>query len=136
MRTGQTKVLRVVATLDVGRAINPSNIEGQVHGAIQMGLGYALTESLVWDKTTGEIMNQSFLDYKIFTAADMPKIDVIILESYDPSGPYGVKGVGEQPIIPTAAAVANAVNDAIGVSIRDLPLSSEKIYGRLRDIPD
>ena len=127
VKTGQTKVLRIVAALDVGKAINPANIEGQVHGSIQMGVGYALSECLKWNEA-GEIINPSFLDYKLIAALDMPKIDVIILESPDPSGPYGAKGVGEQPVVPTAAAVLNAVNDAIGVSIRDLPATSEKIY--------
>lgn len=131
VKTGQTKVLRIVAALDVGKAINPANIEGQVHGAIQMGLGYALSEYLQWNEQTGEIMNPSFLDYKLIAAPDMPKIDVIILESPDPSGPYGAKGVGEQPVVPTAAAVVNAINDAVGVSIRELPATSEKIH---RDI--
>lgn len=134
LNTGRTKVVRIVAALDVGKAINPSNIEGQVHGSIQMGLGFAISECLNWDKSTGEVLNSSFLDYKIFTAPDMPKIDVIILESPDPSGPYGAKGVGEQAILPTAAAIANAINDAVGISIRDLPLTSEKLYRRLQSV--
>lgn len=130
--TGQTRVLRIVATLDVGRAINPGNVEGQVQGSIQMGVGYALTEQLQWNRRTGEIMNPSFLDYKLIAAPDMPKVDVIILESPDPSGPYGAKGVGEQAVVPTAAAVLNAINDATGVSIRDLPATPEKVYSQLR----
>jgi xanthine dehydrogenase molybdenum-binding subunit len=126
--TGQTKVVRIVAALDVGKAINPGNIEGQVHGSIQMGVGYALCEHLQWNEQTGEIMNPSFLDYKLIAAPDMPKVDVIILESPDSSGPYGAKGVGEQAVVPTAAAVLNAINDAVGVSIRELPASSEKVH--------
>ncbi len=133
VRTGLTKVVRIVAVLDVGKAISSSRIEGQVHGALQMGLGYALSECLVWNAETGEIMNSSFLDYKMFTASDMPKIDVVILESQDPSGPFGIKGVGEQATVPTAAAIANAINDAIGLSIRDLPLTAEKIYRRFHN---
>jgi CO/xanthine dehydrogenase Mo-binding subunit len=129
-------VVKIVAALDVGRAINPANIEGQVHGAIHMGVGSALSEFLSWDKSTGKIRNPSFLDYKVYGAPDMPKIDVIILESPDPSGPYGVRGVGEQPTLPTAAAVANAVSDAIGVSIRDLPLTSERIYRHIYNLPE
>jgi xanthine dehydrogenase molybdenum-binding subunit len=135
-QTGRTKVLRIVAALDVGRAINPANIEGQVHGAIHMGLGSALSEFLSWDKSTGKIQNSSFLDYKVFTAPDMPKIDVIILEYPDPSGPYGAKGVGEQATLPTAAAVANAVSDAVGVSLRELPLTSERVYRRIHNLPE
>jgi xanthine dehydrogenase molybdenum-binding subunit len=128
VKTGQTKVLRLVAALDVGKAINPANIEGQVQGSIQMGVGYALSEYLQWNAQSGEIMNPSFLDYKLIAAPDMPKVDVIILESPDPFGPYGAKGVGEQAVVPTAAAVLNAINDAVGVSIRDLPATSEKVY--------
>jgi len=133
VRTGRTKVLRIVAALDVGKAINPANIEGQVHGSIHMGLGFAISEYLAWNTGTGQIANPSFLDYKVFTAPDMPEIDVIILESPDPSSPYGIRGVGEQATLPTAPAIANAINDAIGLSIRDLPFTSEKIYKRLHD---
>ena len=135
-QTGCVKVVKIVAALDVGNIINSSSIEGQVHGSLQMALGYALSESLVWNAENGEIMNPSFLDYKVFTALDMPKIEIVILESHDPSSPFGIKGVGEQATVPTAAAIANAINDAIGYSIRDLPLTSEKIYKRLHSQPD
>lgn len=130
--TGQVKVLRIVAVHDVGRAINPTLVEGQVEGALQMGIGYALTEELLFDKVTGKPLNPSFLDYKILTAKDMPEIEVIIIEPVDPTGPYGAKAVGEAACIPTAAAIANAVYNAIGIRCRELPITPEKILKALK----
>jgi xanthine dehydrogenase molybdenum-binding subunit len=129
LETGQVRPLRVVAAHDVGRAINPMSVEGQFEGGIQMGLGYALTEEvLVGD---GRVRNPDFLDYRLHTAADMPKIESVIVETDDPEGPFGAKGVGEMGTNPTAAAVVNAVYDAVGVWITGLPITGEKVLRAL-----
>ena len=129
--TGRVKVLKFVAVHDAGRVINPSGLDGQIHGAIQQGLGYALTENLQVEK--GRTLNPSFLDYKMFTFMDMPKdIEVHYVETNDPAGPYGAKGVSEAGLIPIPAAVANAVADATGARIHSLPISPEKILAAIK----
>ncbi len=129
--TGQVRVLRLVAAHDVGRAINPMYVEGQIEGGAMMGLGYALTEELLIEN--GRIRNPTFLDYRVPTPMDMPPIESIIVETDDPDGPFGAKGVGEMGITPTAAAIANAVYDAIGVRINSLPITPEKVLRALRE---
>jgi xanthine dehydrogenase molybdenum-binding subunit len=131
--TGQVKVLKIVAAHDCGRAINPLICEGQVEGGIQFGLGYALTEGLIVDDTTGKALNPTFLDYKIFSARDMPRIEVILVESIEPTGPYGAKGIGEPPLVPTAPAIANAIYNAVGVRINEIPMTPEKVLKALRE---
>jgi len=128
--TGLVKVSRVVSVQDVGKAINPSIVEGQIEGAIAQGLGYALTEELVIGKE-GRPLNPTFLDYKLFTSTDMPDVQVILVESMDPIGPFGAKGVGEASLIPVAPAVANAIYDAIGVQIKELPITPERVLRAL-----
>ena len=130
--TGLVKVLNIWSAHDVGRAINPQNIEGQIEGGIQMGLGFALTEEIVLDH--GKTLNPSFTDYKLFTSADMPKIKPLIVEVSEPLGPFGARGVGEATTIPTAGAVANAVYDAIGARIKELPLSPEKVLTAIKEM--
>ncbi|MFQ6014249.1 MAG: xanthine dehydrogenase family protein molybdopterin-binding subunit [Anaerolineae bacterium] len=130
--TGQVQVLRVVAAHDVGRAINPMYIEGQVEGGVQMGVGYALTEELQVQE--GRALNPSFLDYRLPTALDMPQVETIIVETGDPEGPFGAKGVAETGISPVAAAVANAVYDAVGVRINSLPITPEKVLRALKGL--
>lgn len=130
--TGLVKVLNIWSAHDVGRAINPQNIEGQIEGGIQMGLGFALTEEIVLDN--GKTLNPSFTDYKLFTSADMPKIKPLIVEVSEPLGPFGARGVGEATTIPTAGAVANAVYDAIGARIKELPLSPEKVLTAIKEM--
>lgn len=127
--TGDVRVLRLVCANDVGRAINPMAIEGQIEGGAQMGLGYALTEELLVQD--GRILNPNFLDYRLFTAADMPHIETIIVETDDPGGPFGAKGVGEMGGTPTAAAVANAIYDAIGVRLTKLPMTPERVLAAI-----
>lgn len=129
LETGQVRPLRVIAAHDVGRALNPMAVEGQIEGGIQMGLGYALTEEVLVEE--GRVRNPDFLDYRLFTAADMPEIETIIVESDDPEGPFGAKGVGEMGTNAVAAAVANAVYDAIGVRITSLPITGEKVLRAL-----
>lgn len=127
--TGKVRVLRLVCANDVGRAINPMAVEGQIEGGAQMGLGYALTEELLVKE--GRVMNPDFLDYRLFTAADMPEIETVIVETDDPMGPFGAKGVGEMGGTPTAAAIANAVYDAVGVRINTLPMTPERVLKAL-----
>jgi CO/xanthine dehydrogenase Mo-binding subunit len=123
--TGCVRVLNIWAAHDVGKAVNPMNVEGQIEGGVQMGLGFALTEEIV--RENGKTLNPSFLDYKLFTAVDMPKIKSITVEVPEPLGPFGARGIGEATTIPTAAAVANAVFNAVGVRMKELPMTPERI---------
>ncbi|OGQ11112.1 MAG: hypothetical protein A2026_19965 [Deltaproteobacteria bacterium RBG_19FT_COMBO_46_12] len=129
--TGQVKILRYVAAHDVGRAINPMLLEGQVYGGATQGIGYALTERLILQN--GKVMNPNFLDYKMLTAKDVPKIETIVIETDDPFGPFGAKGIGEPGLVPTAPAIANAIYDAVGVRIKDLPITPEKVLAALKE---
>lgn len=127
--TGKIDVLKVVAVHDAGRILNPNGAEGQIQGGVVMSLGYALFEELILDE--GMVMNPSFADYKLVTSLEVPEIKVIFVGQPDPSGPFGAKGLGEHGCIPTAAAVANAVYDAIGVRIHELPLTPDKVVNAL-----
>jgi 4-hydroxybenzoyl-CoA reductase alpha subunit len=124
--TGQVSVLRVTAAHDTGRNINSQMAEGQVEGAILQGLGYSLTEECV--EREGELVNPNFADYKIWTAMDVPPLDVILIESVDPDGPFGAKGIGEPGLVPMPAAVGNAIYHATGKRFKQLPLNQERIY--------
>lgn len=130
--TGHVKVLNIIASHDVGHAINPQLIEGQVEGACSMGLGYALMEEVI--KVDGEIKTPTFTEYLIPTAKDMPNIETIIVEDHDPTGPFGAKGVGEGATIPTAPAIINAIYDAVGVRITKLPATADKILDGLNKL--
>lgn len=134
--SGRVRVLKVVSVHDVGKAINPAGVEGQVHGGVRQGLGYALTEDLAVHPETGVVQASDLLEYKMLTAADMPEIAVGIVESNEPTGPFGAKGVGEPPLIPVAAAVANAVHDAVGIRVRELPITDEKVLRLLGKFGD
>ncbi len=127
--TGKVRVLRLVCANDVGRAINPMAVEGQIEGGAQMGLGYALTEELLVKE--GRVLNPDFLDYRLFTSADMPRLETIIIETDDPQGPFGAKGVGEMGGTPTAAAIANAIYDAVGVRLTQVPMTPERVLKAL-----
>ncbi|WP_300463932.1 xanthine dehydrogenase family protein molybdopterin-binding subunit [Desulfobacula sp.] len=129
--TGKVEVLEYVAAHDVGRAINPLLLEGQVYGGVVMGLGYALTEEVT--VANGEIMNANFRDYKLFTAKDAVKIKAPVIETDDKDGPFGAKGIGEPGCVPTAPAIANAIYNAVGVRIKDLPITPEKILAALKE---
>jgi xanthine dehydrogenase molybdenum-binding subunit len=131
--TGQVAVKQVVAVHEVGKAINPIGVAGQIEGGIQQGIGHSLTEDYVVDPKTGRSLNANFVDYKMPLSMDMPPVKTIILEEYpDPTAPFGAKGVGEDPIIAIGPAIANAVFDAIGVRIRELPITPEKVLAALR----
>lgn len=123
--TGQPKILKYIIAMDVGKAINPMLLEGQMEGGGAMGLGYSLLEELKFDK--GKLLNGNFLDYKILTFADMPNVESVMIETNDEYGPFGAKGIGEPPLVGSAPAIANAIYDALGIRVRDLPITPEKI---------
>ncbi len=131
LKTGRVKILDYAAAHDVGRTINRLTAEGQVEGAIMQGIGYAMTENIGFQN--GEIKNADFFNYRIPTALDVPKMKVMLVESVDPLGPFGAKGLAEPGLVPVAAALANAIEDAVGVRIRDLPITPEKILKGLRE---
>ena len=128
--TGEVRIVRHVVVQDVGRALNPVGCEGQIEGGIHMGLGYCLTEEL--RLRDGQVLNPGFLDYKLLTAPDMPEILITLIETVDEAGPFGAKGLGEAGTIPISAAVANAVKDATGVRMTELPMTPERVYRALQ----
>ncbi|MFQ5796225.1 MAG: xanthine dehydrogenase family protein molybdopterin-binding subunit [Candidatus Bipolaricaulia bacterium] len=128
--TGVINVVNFVSAVDAGTVINPPLAEGQVEGAVLMGLGYALVEELKFDEE-GRALNRSLLDYRILKSTGIPKLETILVETYEPSGPYGVKAIAEIPINGPAPAVANAVAHALGVRIRGLPIIPEKVLRAL-----
>jgi xanthine dehydrogenase molybdenum-binding subunit len=127
--TGAIEVVRIASAHDVGRALNPMAAEGQIHGGIHMGLGYALAEKLVIED--GQVLTQTFMDYAVLKAGDMPEMVVRLIESVDAEGPFGAKGLGESGVIPVSAAVANAVKNAIGIRFTELPITPEAVYRAL-----
>ena len=124
--TGEVTLLDFVIVQDVGKAINPLGVEGQMQGGAVQSLGMALTEGLMFDDS-GRLTNPSLLDYRKLTAADLPNLETIIVEVPAPAGPFGARGVGEPPIIPAPAAIANAIQNATGARLTELPMSPERI---------
>jgi carbon-monoxide dehydrogenase large subunit len=129
-RSGRVKVLRISSAHDVGKSIHPVAIEGQIQGALVMGVGTALFEEMELEK--GRVKNPSFAEYKLPSALDAPEMIPIIVEELHAQGPYGAKGLGEPALAPTAAAIANAIYAAVGVRVKDLPITPEKILEGLR----
>jgi xanthine dehydrogenase molybdenum-binding subunit len=129
--TGNVNVLNVHVSQDVGRVLNPIGLQGQIEGGVAIGIGYALTEEMIYEN--GILMNPSFHGYKLLTTTDMPNVHFYPIESYDEAGPYGSKGAGEAPLIPTAAAIANAVSNAIGIRFDSLPITAEKVLRALSE---
>lgn len=129
--TGKVTILKYIAAHDVGRAINPMMLEGQIYGGGLMGIGYALSENMNFRE--GRLMNPNFLDYKMLTAKDVPPVEPVIVETNDKDGPFGAKGIGEPGLVPTAPAIANAIYDAVGIRIKDLPITPEKILKALKE---
>jgi xanthine dehydrogenase molybdenum-binding subunit len=127
--TGKVEVVKLASAHDVGRALNPLAAEGQIHGGIHMGLGYALSERLVVED--GQVLTRSFMDYAILKAEDMPRLAVRLVESPEPEGPFGAKGLGESGVIPVSAAVANAVKNAIGIRFTELPITPARVRAAL-----
>jgi CO/xanthine dehydrogenase Mo-binding subunit len=128
--TGKVDVLSYTAIQDAGRAIHPAYVEGQLQGGAVQGLGWALNEEYIYDDN-GVMENAGFLDYRIPVASDMPMIDTQIIEVPNPRHPFGVRGVGETPIVAPLAVASNAVRDAIGVRIEDLPLSPPRVLAAI-----
>ena len=129
---GKMRVLRIVNVHDSGRLINPKLAEAQVHGGMSMGLGYALSEQMLYDEKTGRLLNGNLLDYKLPTAMDHPELTALFVETEDPSGPFGNKALGEPPAIPVAAAVRNALLHATGIAVNSLPLAPQKLVEEFR----
>ena len=130
--TGKVDILRYTAVQDVGKAVHPSYVESQMQGGVAQGIGWALNEEYFFNDK-GEMLNSSFLDYRMPTSLDLPMIDTVIVEVANPGHPYGVRGVGEMPIVPPMAAIANAIYDAIGVRMTNLPMSPGKVLEALQE---
>jgi CO/xanthine dehydrogenase Mo-binding subunit len=130
--TGEVEVLRIVAAHDCGTPINPTLVEGQVEGGISMGVGLALYEEMLFDDN-GKQLNPNLTNYIMPTSLDMPEVEVHIVDNYDPTGPFGAKGVGEPTSVPTAACIMNAIYDAVGVRIFDLPATAEKVLKGIQE---
>jgi CO/xanthine dehydrogenase Mo-binding subunit len=131
--TGKVTILRYTAVQDAGKAIHPSYVEGQMQGGAVQGIGWALNEEYYFNEND-TMDNASFLDYRMPTILDVPMIDTIIVEVANPEHPYGVRGVGETPIVPPPAAIANAISVALGRRFYDLPMSPPKIWKALSEI--
>lgn len=129
--TGEVTVLDYVAAHDIGRAINPTLVEGQIIGGVAMGLGAALGEELIYE--AGKPVNAAYLNYALPRASDMPRVRTILIEEGDAAGPYGAKSIGELGVVPAAPAIANAIYDAVGVRIRDLPITPDKVLRALAE---
>ena len=130
LETGKVDILRVTAFLDVGTAVHPSYVEGQIQGGTVQGIGWALNEEYVYT-SDGTMVNSSFLDYRMPTSLDVPMIEAVMIEVPNPRHPFGLRGVGEAPIIPPLPALANAVSHAIGVRMNTLPMSPDAILAAL-----
>ncbi len=129
-KTGRVKVLKMWDVHDVGFPVNPQSVHGQIEGSIIMGIGYTLYEDLRFQD--GRALNASFMKYRIPRSVDTVPIESIFIETNDPQGPFGAKGMGEASLLPTAAAIANAIHDAVGVQIKDLPITPEKVLAALK----
>jgi CO/xanthine dehydrogenase Mo-binding subunit len=128
--TGHVDVVRYTAVQDAGRAIHPSYVEGQIQGGVAQGVGWALNEEYIYDGQ-GQLENPGFLDYRMPVASDLPMIDTVVVEVPNDAHPHGVRGVGEVPIVPPMAAVGNAIEDAVGLRLNDLPMSPPKVLAAL-----
>lgn len=133
METGEVSVLKVAAGHDCGMAINPQIVEGQIQGGLAMGLGYGLREEMLHNER-GANISGSYHRYMMPTIEDMPEVETFIVECDDPSGPFGAKSVGECGLVPTAAAVASAVEDAIGIRIHEIPLTPQRVLGKINEV--
>ncbi|MEL7610200.1 MAG: molybdopterin cofactor-binding domain-containing protein [Bacillota bacterium] len=131
-QTGDVKVLNIVAAHDIGKTMNLLTTEGQIHGGIQMGLGYATREEILLDHITGKPLNNSFKKYSFFKASDMPKIDIVLIENGEDSGPFGAKSIGEAATDAVAPAVINAIMDATGCTFFEMPVTPDKILKALQ----
>ncbi len=128
--TGRVRPVQIVTAVDVGKALNPDICEGQVEGAVAQGLGYALTEEIIIGPE-GNVLNPSFMDYKIFCSDDMPELTTILVEAAEPTGPFGAKSVAEIAINGPAPAISNAIYNAVGIRLHSLPMTAEKVLAAL-----
>ena len=128
--TGEVKILKVYAAMDVGKAIHPSNCIGQIEGGVSMGVGYAMYEDIMFKG--GNVLNPNLLNYKVPTVFEMPEVEAILVECHHKEGPYGAKGPGECTNVATPPAIANAIYDAVGIRIKDLPITPHKVLEALR----
>ena len=124
------KILRWVAAQDVGRAVHPAYVDGQIHGGVVQGIGWALNEEYIYDKD-GHLSNAGFLDYRMPVCSDLPMIETLLVEVPNPNHPYGVKGMAEANVVPPMAALANAIHNATGKRLTDLPMSPPKVLAAL-----
>jgi CO/xanthine dehydrogenase Mo-binding subunit len=129
--TGAIQLVRLTTAHDVGKVLNPVDHQGQIEGGVVQGIGYGLTEELGVHE--GKVASVHFGDYKIPNVKDIPALRTIILASESGPGPYHARGIGENPVGPVAPAIANAVEDAVGVRIRDLPITAERVYRALAE---
>jgi carbon-monoxide dehydrogenase large subunit len=126
-QTGKMKILKAVEAIDCGKALNPDLVKGQIVGGLLQGLATVLYEDMRYDEN-GKLLNPNFTDYKLPTAKDIPDVVVpIIIEVPQPDGPFGARGMGEHTMLPAAPMVANAVEDALGIRIKSMPVTAEKI---------
>src|SRR3989440_2196199 len=130
--TGEVRVLDYIAAQDVGRAINPAEVEGQIHGGVVQGIGWALFEGMVYDEN-GQLLTPTLMDYALPQSHDVPTITPLLVEVPSELGPFGAKGVGEPPVVPVAAAIANAIRDAVGVRMTQIPMTPERVFASLRE---
>jgi len=128
---GHVRVVKYIAAHDSGRIVNPLTATSQVKGGATMGIGMALHEELLYDRRSGLPLNAGYYGARVMTHRDAPEVEVIFVETEDAYGPFGAKSLGEPPIIPSVAAVANAIFNAARVRIKDLPITRDKILGAL-----
>ncbi len=134
MKTGKIEILEIYNVHDSGKIINPQMAEGQVHGGVSMGIGYALSEQMLFDKETGNPLNNNLLDYKLPTIMDTPNIGVSFVETYEPTGPFGSKSLGEIPTISPAPAIRNAVFDGTGVAFNSIPMNPQRVFEKFKEV--
>jgi CO/xanthine dehydrogenase Mo-binding subunit len=131
METGEVEALDIVACHDVGKAVNPMSVVAQIEGGVSMGVGYGLMEEVLVNQ--GRIRNPRFSEYFIPTVLDMPEVTSLVVEDEEPTGPFGAKGVGEPALLPTAPAILNAIAAATGVRVKEIPVTSEKLWRLLKE---
>ncbi len=129
--TGQVKIIKMWDAHDIGKAINPQAVIGQIEGSMAMGIGYTLYEDLKFKN--GRVVNANFANYRLPKSLGTPPMETILIETIDPEGPFGAKGMGEASLLPTSAAIANAIEDAVGVRIKELPITPDKILKALKE---
>ena len=129
----RVKILKIINVHDAGSLINPALAKAQVEGGMSMGIGYALSEKLIYDQKTGKALNNNLLDYKLSTFMDHPHLEVAFVENPEPTSAYGTKGLGEPPVIPVAPAIRNAILNATGVALNELPMDPHLIFRKFSE---